>query len=73
MSTPFFTGIAGRVRFGGADSTDQLAFRAYDPGRLVLGKRMEEHLRIGVCLWHSFAWPGTATMRRRGGECDPGD
>jgi len=20
---------------------------------------MEEHLRIGVCLWHSFAWAGT--------------
>src|SRR6188472_717543 len=20
---------------------------------------MEEHLRIGVCLWHSFAWPGS--------------
>ncbi len=26
---------------------------------MVLGKRMEDHLRIGVCLWHSFAWPGT--------------
>ena len=25
---------------------------------MVLGKRMEEHLRIGVCLWHSFAWDG---------------
>ena len=25
---------------------------------MVLGKRMEEHLRPGVCFWHSFAWPG---------------
>ena len=22
-------------------------------------KRMEEHLRIGVCYWHSFNWPGS--------------
>jgi xylose isomerase len=26
---------------------------------MVLGKRMEDHLRIAVCLWHSFAWPGS--------------
>ena len=25
---------------------------------MVLGKRMADHLRIGVCLWHSFAWDG---------------
>src|SRR5687767_2657737 len=26
---------------------------------MVLGKRMEDHLRFAVCLWHSFNWPGT--------------
>ncbi len=46
-------------RFGGLDSTDRLSFKVYDPDRLVLGKRMADHLRIGVCVWHSFAWPGT--------------
>jgi xylose isomerase len=25
----------------------------------MLGKRMEDHLRIAVCLWHSFNWPGS--------------
>jgi xylose isomerase len=25
----------------------------------VLGKRMEDHLRIAVCYWHSFNWPGS--------------
>jgi xylose isomerase len=25
---------------------------------MVLGKRMEEHLRFAVCYWHSFCWPG---------------
>jgi xylose isomerase len=55
----FFSDVAEPIRFAGLDSTDPLAFKVYDPDRLVLGKRMEDHLRIGVCLWHSFNWPGT--------------
>jgi xylose isomerase len=47
------------IRYQGPDSTDPLAFRWYDPDRLVLGKRMEDHLRFSVCYWHSFNWPGT--------------
>ena len=47
------------IRYQGPDSIDPLAFRWYDPDRLVLGKRMEDHLRFSVCYWHSFNWPGT--------------
>jgi xylose isomerase len=35
-----------------------LAYRVYQPDRMILGKRMEDHLRIAVCYWHSFNWPG---------------
>jgi xylose isomerase len=59
MSDSFFTQVEGRIPFGGLDSTDPLSFKVYEPDRLVLGTRMAEHLRIGVCVWHSFAWPGT--------------
>ena len=59
MAETFFAEVPGRVPFGGPDTTDPLAFMVYDPDRMVLGKRMEDHLRIGVCLWHSFAWPGS--------------
>ena len=59
MSEPFFPGVEGPIRFGGLGSTDPFSFKVYQPDRLVLGRRMEEHLRIGVCLWHSFAWAGT--------------
>jgi xylose isomerase len=38
---------------------DDLAFRVYDPERMVLGRRMEDQLRIAVCYWHSFNWPGS--------------
>jgi len=58
MGDPFFTEVPDRVGFGGLDSTDPLTFKVYEPDRIVLGKRMEDHLRPGVCFWHSFAWPG---------------
>ena len=59
MSDAFFTQVEGRIPFGGLDATDPLSFKVYDPDRLVLGKRMADHLRIGVCVWHTFAWAGT--------------
>jgi xylose isomerase len=58
MAETFFAEVPGRVPFAGRDTTDPLSYMVYQPDRMVLGKRMEDHLRIGVCLWHSFAWPG---------------
>jgi xylose isomerase len=59
VSSEFFTEVPGRIPHAGLDSTDPLTFRVYDPDRVVLGKRMEDHLRIAVCFWHSFHWPGS--------------
>lgn len=47
------------VRFAGPDASDDLAYRWYDKDRVVLGKRMEDHLRFAICFWHSFCWPGS--------------
>ena len=58
MAEAFFTEVPERIRFGGLASTEPLTYKVYDPDRLVLGKRMEDHLRPGVCFWHSFAWAG---------------
>ena len=58
MTSGFFSEVPGRIGFGGLDSTDPLMFKVYQPDRMVLGKRMVDHLRPGVCFWHSFAWPG---------------
>ena len=46
------------IPLDGPDSTDPLAFRHYDRDRVVLGKTMAEQLRVAVCYWHSFQWPG---------------
>ena len=55
----FFTEVTEPIRYEGPDTTNPLAFRVYDPDRVVAGKRMEDHLRIAVCYWHSFSWPGS--------------
>jgi len=59
VDSEFFTEVAGPIPYAGLGSADPFAFKVYDPDRTVLGKRMEEHLRIAVCLWHSFNWPGS--------------
>ena len=58
MTAPFFDQVPARIPVAGKGSGEPLSFKVYDPDREVLGKRMEEHLRIGVCMWHSFAWDG---------------
>ena len=57
MTTGFFNDIAP-VKFEGANSSNPLAYRHYNPDEVILGKRMEEHLRFAVAWWHSFAWEG---------------
>jgi xylose isomerase len=57
VSTGFFGDIKP-VRYEGPDSDNPLAYRYYDPDEMVLGKRMEDHLRFSVAYWHSFTWPG---------------
>ena len=55
--TDFFKSIAP-IQFEGTESTNEFAFRHYDADEVILGKRMEDHLRFAVAYWHSFAWPG---------------
>lgn len=58
MSTGFFGDIT-EIKYEGEGSTNPLAFRHYNPDEVVLGKRMEDHLRFAVAYWHTFVWPGT--------------
>lgn len=46
------------IAYEGPKSRNPLSFRWYDANRVVLGKRMEDHLRFAVAYWHSFTWPG---------------
>ncbi len=52
------------VGYEGADSRAPLAdrplaYRWYDKNRMVLGKTMQEQLRLAVAYWHSFVMNGS--------------
>ena len=46
------------IKFEGKDSKNPLAFKYYQADRKILGKTLEDHLRMAVCYWHTFNWPG---------------
>ncbi|WP_298932760.1 xylose isomerase [uncultured Ramlibacter sp.] len=47
------------VRYEGPGGDSPLAYRHYNAGEKLLGKTMAEHLRLAVCYWHTFVWPGS--------------
>ena len=57
MSQSYFAAIPP-IPFEGAESENPLAYRYYNKDRVVLGKRMEDHLRMAVCYWHTFCAEG---------------
>lgn len=57
MSQPLFDQVE-KVAFEGPESDNPFAYRHYDPDRVVLGKRLEDHLRFAVCYWHNFVFLG---------------
>lgn len=57
MTASFFSNVPA-IKYEGPESTNPFAYRWYDKDRVILGKRMEDHLRPAVCYWHSFCWDG---------------
>ena len=55
--TSYFADIEP-IRFEGPESSNPLAFKYYDKTRMVMGKTMDDHLRLAVCYWHTFCWDG---------------
>jgi xylose isomerase len=53
----YFPGI-GKIEYEGPGSDNPLAFKAYQPDKIVAGRTMEEHLRFAVCYWHTFCADG---------------
>lgn len=55
--TDFFKDIP-EIVFEGPDTSNEFAFRHYNPAETLNGKFMADHLRFAIAYWHSFAWPG---------------
>ncbi len=47
------------VKYEGVSSTNQFAFRHYNPEEIVLGKTMKEHLRFAAAYWHTMTQDGS--------------
>src|SRR5512142_1065917 len=57
------------VPYEGPKSDNPLAFKHYNPGESIDGKRLRDHLRFSIAYWHSFRGAGVdmfgaATIRR---------
>ncbi len=58
-----FKGIK-KIAYEGAQTKNALAFRFYDPERVVLGKKMSEHLPFAMAWWHNLCAEGTDMFGR---------
>ena len=47
-----------KIQYEGVDSNNPLSFKYYDEDKVILGKKMKDHLRFATCYWHTFTWPG---------------
>ena len=57
MSNTYFKGV-DKIAFEGKKSDNPLAFKYYDPEKLVAGKKMKDHFRFAIAYWHSFCGTG---------------
>lgn len=64
----FFPGI-GKIKFEGKESRNPLAFRYYDPEKVVYGRKMKDWFKFSMAWWHTLCaeggdpfGPGTKTF-----------
>ena len=58
MAREFFPEI-GKIKFEGRDSRNPLAFRYYDPDKVVMGKKMKDWFKFAMAWWHTLCAQGT--------------
>lgn len=47
------------IGYEGIDSNNDLSFKIYDKDRVVMGKKMSEHLKFAMSYWHTMCAGGT--------------
>ena len=53
----FFPGI-GKIQFEGKESSNPLAYKFYDPDKIVGGKTMKDYFRFAMAYWHTLTGTG---------------
>lgn len=53
-----FFPTVGKIEFEGRESKNPLAFKFYDPEKVVMGKKMKDHFRFAMAYWHTLCAGG---------------
>jgi len=53
----YFKGI-NEIKFEGKESDNPLAFKYYNPDRIVAGRKMKDWFKFSVAYWHTFTGQG---------------
>ncbi len=58
MATKEYFPQIGKIKFEGKESKNPLAFRYYDPEKVINGKKMKDWLRFSMAWWHTLCAEG---------------
>ena len=58
-----FTNI-DKIQYEGAKSKNPLSFKYYDADRVIMGKKMKEHLPFAMAWWHNLCATGVDMFGR---------
>lgn len=53
-----YFGFTDKIKYEGAKSSNPLSFKHYDADRVILGKKMSEHLPFAMAWWHNLGADG---------------
>lgn len=59
----YFTNIP-KIKYEGTKSNNPLSFKYYDADRIIMGKKMKEHLPFSMAWWHNLCACGTDMFGR---------
>ncbi|MDO9634991.1 MAG: xylose isomerase [Paludibacter sp.] len=54
MSTTTYFPTVGKINFEGKESKNPMAFRYYDPEKVVYGRKMKDWFKFSMAYWHTL-------------------
>ncbi|MDR0420766.1 MAG: xylose isomerase [Prevotellaceae bacterium] len=59
MSTNIYFPTVGQIQFEGKESKNPLAFRYYNPEKVVYGRKMKDWFKFSMAWWHTLCAEGS--------------
>lgn len=58
MATKEYFPSVGKIKFEGKESKNPMAFRYYDPEKIIMGKKMKDWMKFAMAWWHTLCAEG---------------